>query len=602
MQKMSVELDMYTTFYIKNMKKRFGPRNKIILNMPKNKDFKYSSYSKKSLEEYYKGKVVEITDKELNKFDVSSIQYDMSLLIVNAGIKQKGYFILDKIHKLIFIPLINKEKNIISYAFTNLHNLIKLRGYNFCMTGNYVDSKEGLIHEIVNGRKAPPGYRTDHINCDPMDNRDENLRVITNEENGMNMSQRENRGVYENGAVWRVIISKRYIGMYDKYEHALKMWDIAAAYLYPRIVYYDNEILTDEEYEHIENPANKKIYDDLLTIKKPERELPNFVSKAKDSFRFSKKYTKKFHNEKGCKIFIQALKERFPKIPSVHKIKYEKVTEYSRDWYIFHVSLNKSSPDREAIEKLAIDVLKFLKQLEEKERERIASSIDDYRIDGIACIDVYDGSKQIIKKCKVDDEDWVIFIFYQWYDSNGYPRSTQLGMLHISAIERNFPEEYANMTPEETIDHKLNPYDARKENLRIAGKELQATNTLRTRKSICATGVYVSGRNFKAIFKNIIYPEKFKTEEAAARKYKELAEAAGSEKVKDVPYTETTIEDKFGIKNLPNIITRIEVLVELQTIVLINNLQEAAGCESAYDIKKCNFEECKQNIIKYLGL
>ena len=70
-------------------------------------------------------------------------------------------------------------------------------GYKFKLNkGGYVvysGRKDGLhgkfLHRIVMGE--PEDLVVDHINGDPLDNRRENLRIVTQQENNMNLSMRK---------------------------------------------------------------------------------------------------------------------------------------------------------------------------------------------------------------------------------------------------------------------------------------------------------------------------------------------------------------------------------------------------------------------------
>ena len=65
-----------------------------------------------------------------------------------------------------------------------------------------------LIHLHREIAKTPKGMATDHINGDPLDNRRENLRIVTREENVQNNQGRENAsskfiGVYKAGKSYK---------------------------------------------------------------------------------------------------------------------------------------------------------------------------------------------------------------------------------------------------------------------------------------------------------------------------------------------------------------------------------------------------------------
>ena len=111
-------------------------------------------------------------------------------------------------------------------------------GYKFCLSNGYVvysGTKDGLIrkrlHRIIMG--DPEDLVIDHINRDPLDNRRDNLRIVTRQENLMNLSIKKTNksgvaGVHrdkKNGK-WRAQITYKYkqinLGCFDTLEAAAK--------------------------------------------------------------------------------------------------------------------------------------------------------------------------------------------------------------------------------------------------------------------------------------------------------------------------------------------------------------------------------------------
>ena len=71
-------------------------------------------------------------------------------------------------------------------------------GNGYAARGNGHDTT--LMHRVIN--KTPKGYHTDHINHDKLDNRRENLRTVTNQENQFNaLIARNNISGYR-GVCW----------------------------------------------------------------------------------------------------------------------------------------------------------------------------------------------------------------------------------------------------------------------------------------------------------------------------------------------------------------------------------------------------------------
>jgi hypothetical protein len=90
---------------------------------------------------------------------------------------------------------------------------------------------------------CPPGMMVDHINLDPMDNRRENLRICTAQQNAFNRSKRSGSASPYKG-VWRSRHGKRWVavvtcggrdyheGTYGSQEEAAMAYDRRAAVLF----------------------------------------------------------------------------------------------------------------------------------------------------------------------------------------------------------------------------------------------------------------------------------------------------------------------------------------------------------------------------------
>src|SRR3972149_6021810 len=68
-----------------------------------------------------------------------------------------------------------------------------------CSPLGYATRRIGMHREII---KTPKGMYTDHINGNPLDNRKENLRIVTFSQNMLNRKRYKNNKSGHKGVVW----------------------------------------------------------------------------------------------------------------------------------------------------------------------------------------------------------------------------------------------------------------------------------------------------------------------------------------------------------------------------------------------------------------
>ena len=138
--------------------------------------------------------------------------------------------------------------------------------------GVYIHPKSGRsfkrsttqkLHHAIMGKPAK-GYVTDHINGNGLDNRKENLRLVTHAENNQNKRMQYNnptgyvgvRKKYKNQANWCAILGRRtHLGTFKTKEEAAQAYDLA--------VVERRKIINPER--QLNFPEKLKEYEALLT-------------------------------------------------------------------------------------------------------------------------------------------------------------------------------------------------------------------------------------------------------------------------------------------------------------------------------------------------
>jgi len=110
-----------------------------------------------------------------------------------------------KRRKYVFIcPLCEKKPSRCRTLCANCYPVVKRRGelwkYPKKRTVGIKYSPISLHHfvlKVIDGKKFPKGYMTDHINHDGLDNRRQNLRIVTNRINQLNGRRRKWKRKYK---------------------------------------------------------------------------------------------------------------------------------------------------------------------------------------------------------------------------------------------------------------------------------------------------------------------------------------------------------------------------------------------------------------------
>lgn len=114
------------------------------------------------------------------------------------------------------ICLYNRQNQEIARAKIDKEDLKKVKEYKWGWDGHYVSNKGGCksrLHQLILGKK---GFGIDHFDHNTLDNRKNNLRHCTNQENCMN---KKVKGYYwhKNMNKWCVSLMVKYRIVYTKY-------------------------------------------------------------------------------------------------------------------------------------------------------------------------------------------------------------------------------------------------------------------------------------------------------------------------------------------------------------------------------------------------
>jgi hypothetical protein len=155
--------------------------------------------------------------------------------IYDKTIYDKNDYILDKERNIAKIVLRDKYQNIIGYSIIDYDDYEKVKDYKWYMTDGYCVTK-GInknnavdIYCVIFNNRIP----YDHIDNDRLNNRKNNLRPVTNQQNSMNMSKKSTNksgvtGVKKqnrNSPRWIANITYKYksiwLGVYNTFDEAV---------------------------------------------------------------------------------------------------------------------------------------------------------------------------------------------------------------------------------------------------------------------------------------------------------------------------------------------------------------------------------------------
>ena len=283
------------------------------------------------------------------------------------------------------IPLRNNKGNIIDYAYVSQKDYVSVNRYKWYRWSSIEDKvvyavsnlkgDSTRMHQFIMG-KAPDGLVIDHWNLNGLDNRRENLRFITKQQNGQNIAKREG-------------LTSKYKGVcYDK---RTKLW----------IMTYAKEWTSSHEFE--EDAANE--YDKYVLLKFGEGARTNGLVLWEDVKHL------KLENEfkKKIKIIPKGITYNKKYKLYVINVQYNKVKYQSKSYK----NLEDALKELENIQ----NIIQHVKDMENK--LHISQQIMR-NSDGVAVIYVKNNIGKTVCEALVDDEHWHDLKNYSWFLKKKY--------------------------------------------------------------------------------------------------------------------------------------------------------------------------------------
>jgi hypothetical protein len=232
------------------------------------------------------------------------------------------------------LPLRNKQNEIIDHTYVSKQDYEILNKYKFSKNKlgycvGYINKKSGqLIHRYIFidilKNNIDNKLCIDHINNNKLDNRRENLRIVTPSENSRNVKKRENLTSKYKGVSWyckykkwyasMLIENKQIFAFYNKEEHAAHQYNIW---------------LKEYNLEHIVDKNIIPIQKDFILYKSNVKNmnLPTGIYTKNNKFRAIVNINKK---QKQIGVFLtieEAVKARNMKLKELEELKNQQILE-----------------------------------------------------------------------------------------------------------------------------------------------------------------------------------------------------------------------------------------------------------------------------------
>lgn len=222
------------------------------------------------------------------------------------------------------IPLHDKTGSIINTVLISPEDEELIKKYKWHNSHGYaagwVEGKKTRMHHLILG-KPTKGMVVDHINRNSLDNRRENLRFATKEQNSQNAEKRKNKQYFgicfsKREQKWKSFCQRYSLGNYKNPLDAALVYDKCAYLLFGEHA-KTNGLITYEECKNLK-------LDDL--IKTNKHQLPTNIRQKDSKFYVRKQINHQFFHSGGFNTLEEAEKWLENIQPQIDKIKNDLIT------------------------------------------------------------------------------------------------------------------------------------------------------------------------------------------------------------------------------------------------------------------------------------
>lgn len=329
-------------------------------------------------------------------------------------------------NNIIRLPLKNKHGDVVDYTIIDSIDFDKIKDYTINRCGKtkfYAvamrkNTKIRLHHLILN--KPDPTLVVDHINGNSLDNRKNNLQIVTVSQNNQNRSKKEGSSSQYIG-VWKTKTNK-WVAECCNVKTILFQNEVEAAEAYDTFAFvrFGKNARTNNLIEYTQC-ANMTLQECIDKFCKTVRELPKGISMEQGKYSVAVKYNG------------QAYRARL----------LNTIEEAQQQLDVFHMKVQEQRA---------------------KEQQDLQAQPILRNSDNIAVIPIRNIKRDVVAYALVSDEDYYHLVQNSWSSANGYavgrPQGKKVFMhVYIFALY--------NTSLHDVVDHiNCNKLDNRRDNLR----------------------------------------------------------------------------------------------------------------------------------------